>query len=63
MLRPEYAWEGADLPITGGQNGQTGFAHAMRDPDLFRDTDEKVYLFYVGGGESAIGVAQVHLSQ
>ena len=60
MLRPEHTWEGCDLPVKGSSNGQTGFSHAMRDPDLFRDSDGKVYLLYVGGGESAIGIARVH---
>jgi len=63
MLRPEYTWEGADLPVKGSSNGQTGFSHAMRDPDLFRDVDGKVYLLYVGGGESAIGIALVHIDE
>lgn len=59
MLTPEYPWEGSELPIKGGGNGQTDFAHAMRDPDLFQDIDGTLYLLYVGGGESAIGIARV----
>ena len=59
MLRPEYPWEGSELPPSGGQNGPTDFANAMRDPDLFRDDDSQVYLLYVGGGEKAIGIAAV----
>ncbi|MGB0369942.1 MAG: hypothetical protein ACPGN3_01230 [Opitutales bacterium] len=60
MLRPELEWEGANQPLAAGKNGQTGFMNAMRDPDLFRDADGQVYLFYVGGGESAIGIARVN---
>lgn len=30
MLNPEVPWEGSELPIKGGANGQTGFSHAMR---------------------------------
>jgi hypothetical protein len=63
MLRPTHNWEGADLPMKGSSNGQTGFAHAMRDPDLFRDIDGRVYLLYVGGGESAIGIARVKIGE
>ena len=59
MLRPEYPWEGSELPPSGGQNGPTDFANAMRDPDLFRDDDGQVYLLYVGGGEKGIGIAAV----
>ncbi|MGB0369939.1 MAG: hypothetical protein ACPGN3_01215 [Opitutales bacterium] len=60
MLTPERDWEGADLPVTGGSNGQSGEAHAFRDPQLFRDDDGQVYLFYTARGETNIGVARVH---
>lgn len=60
MLRAVYDWEGGDLSPTTGSNGQSnGLANAIRDPDLFQDEDGKVYLLYVGGGESAIGIARV----
>jgi hypothetical protein len=59
MLRPKLTWEGVDLPVKGSSNGQTSFSHALRDPYLFRDIDGSVYLLYVGGGESAIGIAKV----
>ena len=61
MLRPVHAWEGGELKAGGSGNGQTGFANALRDPDLFRDRDGRIYLLYVGGGESAIGIARVNV--
>ena len=33
-------------------------ANELRDPYLFRDLDGSKYLFYVGSGEQAIGVAK-----
>ena len=60
MLRPVHAWEGADLKAKAGANGVAKeMANALRDPDLFRDEDGKVYLLYAGGGESGIGIARV----
>ena len=33
----------------------------LRDPYVFEDDDGSLYLFYVGGGEQAIGVARLTL--
>ena len=32
-------------------------SHDLRDIFLFRDSDGKMYLYYVGGGGKAVGVA------
>ncbi|MEQ9491694.1 MAG: hypothetical protein RIM72_22160 [Alphaproteobacteria bacterium] len=58
LLRPEVEWEGASLPVEPGKIGATGFVNALRDPFLFED-DGKVYLIYAGGGEAALGLAEV----
>ena len=34
----------------------------MRDPGVFEDDDGRVYLFYCGQGEDAIGLAQLHVA-
>jgi len=58
VLRPERDWEGASLPVEGGKVGATGFVNALRDPFLFEDGD-KIYMIYCGGGEAALGLAEV----
>jgi len=57
VLRPELAWEGADLPIRPSRPGAAAAPeNALRDPFVFDDGGAG-YLFYCGGGESAIGLA------
>jgi beta-xylosidase len=34
-------------------------ANELRDPFVFRDKDGRLYLYYVGGGEKAIGIARL----
>ncbi len=58
LLRPERDWEGANLPVEAGKIGATGFVNALRDPYLFED-EGKVYLIYAGGGEAALGLAEI----
>jgi hypothetical protein len=60
MLRPELDWEGADQPLALSENGSEEDVNQLRDPYLFRDLDGKIYLFYTGEGEEAIGIALVH---
>jgi hypothetical protein len=60
MLRPELDWEGADQPLALSENGSEEDVNQLRDPYLFRDSDGKIYLFYTGEGEEAIGIALVH---
>lgn len=57
VLVPEMNWEGADLPRAVSTVGAAhGREHALRDPFVFADGD-RIFLFYSGAGESAIGVA------
>lgn len=69
ILEPALDWEGADLPITTSQNGGGIGLRQVRDPYIFEDTmgtadltDDKVYIFYCGRGEEAIGVAELVFS-
>ena len=59
LLMPREDWEGGNLPaknsVTGAANGRE---NAMRDPYIFSHAGE-YNLFYCGGGESCIGLAQL----
>jgi len=61
VLRAERAWEGGDLPAVQSQRGAAPATriNQLRDPCLLTDADGSTYLFYVGGGEQAIGVARL----
>jgi hypothetical protein len=59
-MRPAQEWEGGSLPVTQSLRGELDEpANELRDPFVFRDEDDQLYLFYVGGGEQAIGVARL----
>jgi len=61
VLRPEYPWEGADLPVEPSIRGEiTGPANQLRDPAIFED-DGKIYLLYSCAGEQAIAIAELEL--
>ena len=58
VLRPELPWEGSELPLLPSLRGEIDVAtRELRDPYLLRDGDERGYLYFVGSGEKAIGVA------
>ncbi|MCF8226606.1 MAG: hypothetical protein K9J30_12080 [Bacteroidales bacterium] len=59
ILFPEYEWEGILYPIEPSLNGTMNQVHELRDPFLFKDDDEMIYLLYTGGGEEAIGIAGI----
>lgn len=59
VLRPEHAWEGADLPVLPSVRGDiTVPANQLRDPAVFEE-DGQVYLLYAVAGESGIAIARV----
>ncbi len=59
ILKPRFAWEGADIPLqTSGIGAATG-VHELRDPYVFQDTDGTEYLLYSGRGEEAIGIVRL----
>ncbi len=61
LLKPELVWEGvADYKYAHSASGG-GHGYQFRDPDIFKDKDGKLYLFYCGKGEGAIGVAEVKI--
>lgn len=60
VLRPEYPWEGADLPVRRSVPGaMKGREHALRDPGVFADADGRTYLLYSVAGESGIAAAEL----
>lgn len=60
VLRPREPWEGVNFPIeTSKKGGASGGVHQLRDPFVFRDSDDRIYLYYTGSGEDAIGVAEL----
>ena len=59
ILEPELDWEGANHPRKGSGNGAATGVRQLRDPYIFTDKDDKVYLFYTGAGEEAIGIARL----
>lgn len=59
LLKPELTWEGADEPLEPSiRSVAYGLKNQLRDPAIFIE-DETPYLLYAGGGESAIGIAQL----
>jgi hypothetical protein len=60
LLRPETAYEGADLPLKPSTPGAVkGRENALRDPAIFTDEDGRTYLLYSTAGESALAIAEL----
>jgi hypothetical protein len=61
VLRPETAWEGADLPIIASVRGAINVpVNQLRDPCIYEE-DGHVYLLYAVAGEHGIAMAEVFL--
>jgi hypothetical protein len=59
VLRPEEAWEGADLPLTPSVRGEWPLpVRELRDPAVFAE-DDRLFLLYAAAGEQAIGIAEL----
>jgi hypothetical protein len=59
VLRAEREWEGGALaPLPSKRGAARQRENALRDPYVFSD-EGRLYLFYVGGGEQAIGLARL----
>jgi hypothetical protein len=57
LLRPEMAWEGADLPLERSWRGAINHpVNQLRDPCILEDGG-RVFLYYAVQGEAGIGVA------
>jgi hypothetical protein len=59
VLEPQYAYEGADLPLEPSVRGWAPErARQLRDPGIYRE-DGETYLIYSVAGEYGLGVARV----
>ena len=59
VLEPERDWEGAALRVAPSARGQiTRVVRQLRDPCIHEE-EGRTYLLYCGGGEAAIGIAEV----
>lgn len=60
VLRPELAFEGADIQATPSKAGAIDVrVNQLRDPDVFVDLDGVVYLPYAIAGEAGIAMARL----
>jgi len=59
VVRPETAYEGADLPVRKSRSGAAkGREHALRDPAIFVEGG-RTFLLYSVAGESGIAIAEL----
>lgn len=59
LLKPAIEWEGVKEPNQPSMRGEMGIrVNQLRDPAIFQE-DGKLYLLYTGGGEQAIGIAEL----
>ncbi len=60
LLEPQLWWEGGNLTISRPWPGASGsITRHIRDPNIFYDKLGVLRLAYCGGGEYAIGVANI----
>lgn len=61
VLRPEYDWEGANLPIERSRGGHIDErVHQIRDPAIFQEGG-RTFLLYSVAGESGIAITEMEL--
>ncbi len=59
LLKPEEAYEGADLPLVASKGAKsTARENAVRDPGIFKE-EGRTYLLYSVAGEAGIGIAML----
>lgn len=59
VLRPEFAWEGADAPLAPSLRSVAyGHVNQLRDPAIYEE-DGRVYLLYAVAGEAGIAIAEL----
>ena len=58
ILRPELDWEGANYPPDPSTTGGATGVNQLRDPFVYEENG-RIYLFYTGAGEEAIGLAEL----
>jgi hypothetical protein len=59
LMRPEYAWEGADAPLVESiRSTAYGHVNQLRDPAILEEGD-RLFLFYAVAGEEGIGLVEI----
>lgn len=59
VLRPEYTWEGSDLPLVPSQRGASMTpVNQLRDPAFFEER-ERLFLLYSVAGEQGVAIAML----
>lgn len=58
ILAPELEWEGVNYPLEPSENGSATGVRQLRDPFIYEE-EGRIYLFYSGAGEEAIGIAEL----
>lgn len=60
LLKAELPWEGSVLKSKKSVKGASvELINELRNPSVFKDEDDKMYLLYSGGGEKGIGIAEL----
>lgn len=60
LLKAEFLWEGSVLKSKKSVKGASiELINDVRNPSVFKDEDDKMYLLYSGGGEKGIGIAEL----
>jgi hypothetical protein len=60
IMRPEFDYEGAELPLIPSERGAIDIhANQLRDPDIFVDDDGTIYMPYGIAGEAGIAFAKI----
>ena len=61
VLKPETAYEGADLPLVPSEvGGAKGRRNELRDPCIFSENG-RIYMVYTVAGESGLAIAELFL--
>ena len=61
VLRPEWSWEGGDLPRAPSVRDAINIrVNQVRDPAIYEEND-RLYLLYSVAGEAGIGIAELTL--
>jgi len=61
VLRPEFPYEGSELPLTTSKGGTGRNKRELRDPCVFVDDDGAAYLYYTIKGECGVAGARLNI--
>ena len=62
IMTPDLPWEGGNVqPAYSGWGAVHKPVRQLRDPDIFQDSDGKLFLLYSGAGEQNLCIAELEL--